>query len=258
MNYRETLNTIDTTKALALIGPEAIPQGAYAKFNCPECESQAVIKVYGEKKNIYYCPKCKASGHIISLAMKLKGLEWDAAKSLLLEKASANNAKKITEEFNVNYTLQYSKFLENRDISEDICKLLEIGVPKGKTMLAGCVAFAVRDENGMKVAYYGIRMKDEKPVFHKSFNPELYLYGFHNLDFNYDVHFTTDLFECINYIENGMQCVCNFGLPYISPAQMELLEKAERLTFSVNSELVRPFAVELAQNRKKFYRFIKD
>lgn len=258
MNYRETLQAVDTEKALSVIGINSTLQGAYAKFDCPECEQKALIKAYGDKKNLYYCPKCKASGHIISLAMNLKGLEWEAAKDLLLGKAGNNQAKKITEEFNLHYDLLYNDFIKNKGLSEDICKMLEIGSPKGKTMLSGCVAFLVRDENGMRVAYYGIKIKDEKPVFHKSFNPEMYLFNFCNLDFNYDVYFTTDIFKCVRMIENGMQCVCNFSLPYISQAQMELLEKAERVTFSLDDELVKSFAAELAQNRKKFYRFIKE
>ncbi|WP_041584974.1 hypothetical protein [Syntrophus aciditrophicus] len=254
MNYRETLQAVDTEKALSVIGINSTLQGAYVKFNCPECEQQALIKAYGEKKNLWYCPKCKKSGHIISLTMTKKNIQWEEAKDLLLK--ARNGVKKITEEFNLKYDLQYNDFIKDKGLSEDICKFLEIGTPKGKTMLSGCVAFLVRDEVGMRVAYFGIKMKDEKHVFHKSFNPEQYLYGFQNLDFAYDVYFTTDLFECIKHIENGFQCVCNFGLPYISNEQMELLEKAERVTFSIRDELVKPFALQLTQ-RQKFYRFIK-
>ena len=33
----------------------------------------------------------------------------------------------------------------------------------------------------------------------------------------------TDIFRCVYKIENGRQCVCNFGLPYPSAdAQLEL------------------------------------
>jgi hypothetical protein len=70
-------------------------------------------------------------------------------------------------------------------------------------MLSGCVAFTVHDENGNKIAYYGIRMKDLKPVFHSSFNPELYLYNYHRIDPETDVHFTTDMFDCIRILSSG-------------------------------------------------------
>jgi hypothetical protein len=56
MSYRNTLKSVDTEKALSLIGIEFKTQGVYAKFKCPnpDCEGQAVIKAYGDKKNLYY------------------------------------------------------------------------------------------------------------------------------------------------------------------------------------------------------------
>ena len=60
---------------------------------------------------------------------------------------------------------------------EERCKKLGVGKPKGKTMLSGCLAFTVYRE-GKKIAYYGIRLSDRSPAYHKSFNPELYLYNY--------------------------------------------------------------------------------
>ncbi len=256
MNYKETLKSIDTEKALGLIGIEFESQGAYAKFACPrpDCDGKAAIKEYGDKKNLYYCPTCKASGHIISLAMEVKGLEWDAANEFLI-KARSNRAKRITEELNINYELFYNDFIKSKGIGEEICKALEIGVPKGKTMLAGSVAFAVRDSKGMKIAYYGVKMKDGKPVFHNSFNPELYLYNFCNIDFSEPVYFTTDIFRCVNAIGNGKQCVCNFGLPYLSEDQLNLLHHLDHIVFLVDEQLVKPLAIQMAENKMNYFRF---
>jgi len=181
MNYKDTLQAVDTEKALTIINLEYQTMGQYVKFKCLKCGENALIKAYGEKKNLHYCPKCKASGHIIFLVMAVKGIDWDAAKELLT-KIQLPSSKKITEEINLQYDLTYHKFLEDKGITEDMRKALEIGIPKGKTMLAQCVAFAVRDETGIKIAYYGIKMKDGKPVFHKSFNPEMYLYNFCNVN----------------------------------------------------------------------------
>jgi len=50
----------------------------------------------------------------------------------------------------ISITIVYNDFIKSKGIEEEMCKLLEIGVPKGKTMLAGSVAFAVRDAKGMK------------------------------------------------------------------------------------------------------------
>ena len=244
MSYKNTLQYVNTEKALSLIEIEYQAQGAYVKFPCPSCGQQAVIKAYGDKKNLYYCPKCKASGHIISLVMKKKGISWEES-SKFLEKATNTSADKISQPLTLYYELQYTSFLENKGLSEVLCRNLEIGVPKGKTMLAGCVAFAVRDEVGVRVAYYGIKMKDGKPIFHKSFNPEHYLYNYHALKFDETVYFTTDMFECAKRISNNQQTICNYGLPYLSTQQLELLNKIEYLIVSVDEAIIKPLAMQL-------------
>ena len=254
MTYKEILQTVDTLKALALLGIEAVAQGAYAKFACPSCKGKAAIKLYSDKKNLYYCVSCKASGHIINLVMNTKGIIWEEAVKFL-EKALQTEAKKITEELNLTYELQYHKFIEALGISEDICKFLEIGVPKGKTMLAGSVAFTVRDEKGMRVAYYGIKIKDGTSMLHKSFNPELYLYNFCNIDKTKPVRLTTDIFRCVRYIAEGTQSVCNFNLPYLSKAQLKLLKDVEYLILSVDNTLLQPFATIMAASKMGYFKF---
>ena len=257
MNYKDTLQAIDTEKALSLIGIEYESQGAYAKFPCPNssCPGKAAIKEYSDKKNLYYCPQCKASGHIISLAMKTKGITWDEAKELL-SKSQVTKSNKITEELKMQYELHYGEFLKARDISEEECALFEVGIPKGKTMLAGTVAFTVRDENGKKIAYYGIKMKDGKPVFHNSFNPELYLWGFHRIiDKESPLRFTTNMFTCLKVQTGGFQSVCNFGLPYISKQQMELIKDFNHIYFIIEKDLVKPFAIQMAENFKGYFKF---
>jgi len=224
MNYTKTLQSVDTLKALKLLGLEVEQKGAYVHFPCT-CGNSSIIKAYGEKKNVYYCPNCKESGHIIKLVMHNKKLDWDGASRLLEEKALAYPAAKITSELNITYDLRYHKFLEQKEITEETALKFGIGVPTGKTMLSGCVAFTVFDEKGMKVAYYGIRMKDEKTVFHNSFNPELYLYNYNHIKPESEVTLTTNMFKCIQLLQNeGIQAICNFGLPYLSPTQLALIE----------------------------------
>jgi predicted RNA-binding Zn-ribbon protein involved in translation (DUF1610 family) len=256
MSYKNTLQKVDTEKALSLIGIEYQAQGSYVKFPCPNCKEQAAIKAYGDKKNLYYCPKCKLSGHIISLVMKTKDIEWQEA-DLLLSKTQ-ETTKKITHELTMKYELQYNKYLENIGLTEKFCRDHEIGVPKGKTMLAGCVAFTVKDEMGLKVAYYGIKMNDGKPVFHKTFNPELYLYNLCSINLHEmekPVYFTTDILKCVKMVQEGKQCISSFDLPYLSNYHLELLQSIEHLVLKVDDELVKPIAIKLAENHTGFYHF---
>jgi hypothetical protein len=83
MNHRQTLQAVDTIKGLALLGTEGTGNGSYISFPCPKCHEKAVFKAYGEKKNVWYCPKCKAAGNIVSLAMESTGVQWEEAKQIL-------------------------------------------------------------------------------------------------------------------------------------------------------------------------------
>jgi hypothetical protein len=155
--------------------------------------------------------------------------------------------KKIVRELTFEYDLVYHKFLEHKGLSEEFCKRMGIGYPKGKTMLAGCVAFTIHDETGRRVAYYGIRIKDGKSVFHKSFNPELYLYGFNDADTSREVYFTSDIWKCLEIIQNGGQAVCNFGLPYLSSSHIELLQRFNTVLYvrDMNFKEIQKQAMEM-------------
>jgi len=226
------MNSVDTMKALEVLGWEVKANGAYYRFRCPQCEEEAVIKAYGEKKNVWFCPKCKGKGHIISLFMQAKETDWEGAKKILSEKTILLPSRRINKELNIEYELEYDKFLEDRGIPEDLCKILGVGRPKGKTMLSGCIAFTVFDEEGKRVAYYGVRIKDQKPVFHHSFNPELYLYRFNTVDPEEPVLFTPSMFEALLRTVGGEQAISNFALPYLSETHLQLLSKCSFITFS--------------------------
>jgi len=261
MNYTETLQSVDTLKALKLLGFEAEQKGAYLYFPC-SCGDKKIIKAYGEKKNVFYCPKCKASGHIIKLVTEImveKNNEpWDFKKAsdYLMEKAITYGATPITRELNMDYKLHYHPFLKEQRISEELAADLGIGVPQGKTMLSGCVAFTVHNKQGIKIAYYGIRLKDRKAIFHKSFNPELYLYNWHRIQNEQEVLFTTDIFECTRVISEGKQAVSNFSLPYLSATHLELLQKCRFVEFTCENQHIQEISKQVIHNLRNYYRFL--
>jgi hypothetical protein len=258
MNYTETLQAVDTMKALHLIGIEGGQSGAYIHYPCTKCDDgKAVIRAYGDKKNVWYCPECKRSGQIISLLMEAKKMTWEEAKTLLTDKAILYPASKVTKEIPLTYELEYDKYLELRGIPEEVCRELGIGRPKGKTMLSGCIAFTVYDELDKKIAYYGIRIKDGKPIFHHSFNPELNLYNFNRIDTGQEVQFTTDMLECVKLLSTGQQGVCNFGLPYLSSTHCELLNKCQYVSFTCDMKNLDEISVQAVRNLQNFMRVLK-
>ena len=50
LTYRETLQAVDTLKALKIVGIDGRQQGAYVYFPCTGCGKQAVIKAYEARK----------------------------------------------------------------------------------------------------------------------------------------------------------------------------------------------------------------
>lgn len=264
MNYIETLQAVDTFKALKLLGINAEQKGAYIYFPC-SCGNTKVIKAYGEKKNIFYCPKCKDSGHIIKLVSEImneKDTEkWDFKKvsDYSMEKAMTYEAPKIMRELNMDYKLQYHPFLKEYGIPEELATDLGIGVPQGKTMLSGCLTFTVYDEQGKKIAYFGIRLKDRKAIFHRSFNPELYLYNWHRIQNDREVLFTTDLLDCVRLIGEGKQAVSNFGMPYLSATHLELLQRCKFVELIVENQHIQEISKQVVNNLRNYYRFrLKD
>ena len=245
MNYRDALQSINTEYALQAIGFEYVSQGAYLKFDC-ECGAKRNIKSYGDKKNLWFCPSCKKGGNVISLVMAKKGMEYQEVKEKLLK--GTPTKRKLTRELQLTYELQWTEKLGEIGLTEELCQKLEIGIPKGRSMLAGCVAFTIYNE-GKKIAYYGIRIKDGRAVFHRSFNPECYLYNIDNIQDH--AIFTMDMFECVLLINEGRSAVCNFGLPYLSKEQIKMLNEMESIEFISNT----PEIVNQASQLKTFYRF---
>jgi hypothetical protein len=236
MRYIEIMQAVDPLKALMALDKAPKCKGAYIYFDC-SCGKTASIKAYGARKNLFICNHCKNKGHIIGLVCQAKEADWEGAKQWL--KPFCASQRRILTDLPFRYELQYSDILEKKGLSKEFCQEMGIGKPKGKTMLAGCIAFEVRQEAKV-VAYYGIRIKDGSPVFHNSFNPELFLWG-HNHDFkDKEVLLARDMFECARMMSEGKLAVSNFGLPYLSLYQLDTLKRYQSVVFKKDdSEVAR-------------------
>jgi hypothetical protein len=162
----------------------------------------------------------------------------------------------IEDELNLNYELEWCPEMEKEGLDRELCERLGVGRPKGRTMLSGSIAFIVRNEEGLKIAYYGIRIADRHPIFHKTFNPETYLYGYHATDQGEEIAVTTDMFSCLRHLAEGKQAVCNFGLPYLSAKQLQLLSSFPFVTFEWLFSEKKEIMLSVAQNPKAYHRFV--
>lgn len=250
MSYKDTLHPFDTLKAFALLGIELHPNGKSARFPCPKCDGTAVISTYGERKNLIFCPKCKFGTNLIKLTMEHLKVDRESATAFLKDTMDAGTPLTIHLDF--SYDLQYTKLLEEAGISPEFCKEIGIGQPQGNTMFADCTAFAVRNEVGTLVAFYGLT-KDGTPKVHRSFSPEHYLYNFDKIDREGVIVLTPDILACAKMYSEGTAAICNFGLPYLSPRHVELLNACKLLDLRLitEPEIVRQAATTL----KSWMRF---
>jgi hypothetical protein len=255
MKYPEAMQTINTERALLFLGLSVKKNGSYINFPCVVCGNESAIRYHGEKKNVAYCSTCKAGTNIIAMTVKMKGIDFQEAKKLLVEKTAATE-EPIQEKLSLKYELEFTPQMEKDGLSKELCETIGVGKPKGKTMLSGCIAFTVCNEGGLKIAYYGIRIADSRPTFHKSFNPELYLFGYHATDKDEEVLVTTDMFSCLRHLAQGQQSVCNFGLPYLSSRQIELLSPFPQITFEWLFTDKKDIMLSVAQNLKAYHRFL--
>jgi hypothetical protein len=215
-----------------------------------------VIKAYGEKRNVWFCPDCKAKGNMVSQAMMQRTFKYEEAINFLKEKAIGCRGRKIENELKLFYTLEYHKKLEEEGISEKTANLLEIGKPKGKGILAGHIAFTVFDEEGRKVAFFGIHPEMGKAKSHSSFNPELYLYRWNAVDPEQPVFLTPDMFECVRQVMGGHQAICNFGLPYLYQTHLKLLATCSTVVFS--PRISNDIMIQADRNLENPLCFLKD
>jgi hypothetical protein len=214
-----------------------------------------VLKRHSDKKNLIFCPSCQGKSNIIQLAIRKKGFEgskeeqYAQASEFLKNKRSP--IKELEKELKLTPDLRYHDHIKKQGITEETCKKLGIGVPKGRGTMAGCVAFQVLNSQGVKVAYHGIQIKNGQPKIVGSYNPEAYLANYSLCIPEEMVVFTDDIWSCVLSWQNGRQAVCNFSLEYLSQAQIELLNNFKIIDIYVNSETIMRQANEL----KAYHRF---
>lgn len=260
MNYITAMQRIDPATVLKALKIDYCYDGSYVKFKC-DCGSEAAsFKAIGKKRNLFFCPSCKANGNIFTFAMEKKGIELNDRKQAVnpqeYEKVKkwliglSPTIKRLNVELQLNYTLEFNEKIESYGLTQDFCAIHGIGQVQGRSMLAQCLVFTIRNEKGVKIAYIGKKFKGGKLEYHKSFNPEMYIYGM-NLDFNgKPVVVTPDLVECAVLLQDGKPAVCNFGLPYLSEFQIGLLNTLDRVDLKIQPNL------ETSKSLKVYHKYI--
>lgn len=245
MDYHTLLNITDTGKALKELQIPYTIEGAYLNYPCTYCGKTARIRRYGVGKNLGTCNHCKNGTNIAKMVKEIQypDMERKAAWPIVqkyLKKAQPFFYKKNDREWPQELELSYTPLLKEKGLTEEFCKEHFIG--KAKTgSLGGYTAFKFFNDDGLKIGYFGINVKDGKFRFFRNY-PEFYLYNFHAIDPTKEVLFVSDIWRCLAEMQEGKQAVSNFGFGYISVYQFDLLDRCEKLLFyGSDSELMKQF-----------------
>ena len=124
-----------------------------------------------------------------------------------------------------NLELSYCHFLEEKGISEELVKRLEIGFVKQRSIMAGKIAFKTYDENGQHSGYVAYNYAKDEWFFPKGFKCTLY----NPLKFNgEEVILTADIFTALDFIKSGTPAVSLIGKS-MTDIQAEQLSKFTRV-----------------------------
>ena len=157
-------------------------------------------------KNLYFNPNGDDKGSVINFLAKLKGIDIRSAAQELKQQF-LTEAKEPKREI-PNLELHHCKFLEEKGISEELAKQLEIGLVKQHSIMAGKIAFKTYDESGQHSGYVGYNFQKDEWFFPKGFKRTLY--NPHRLTEG-EVTLTVDIFSCLSLIKDGTPCVALIG-----------------------------------------------
>jgi len=62
------------------------------------------------------------------------------------------------------------------------------------------------------------------------------------------------MFDCVRLIAEGKQQVSNFGLPYLSAAHLELLQRCKFVDLKVEKQYIQEISKQVINNLKNYYR----
>jgi len=171
------------------------------------------------EKQMFFWKENKKGGNVIQYAADVRQTtNLEAAR--WLSKTFLKN--EIPEREIPELELRYSKEVEALNISEETAKNFEIGLPKGKTVMAGKVCFRCYDKSGAPIGYVGL--KDGKWFYPKGFRASEHLYNYNRRNGNQFCVLVSSPLEVAKLFQDGKPQAVGLFSPSLSEAQNELLK----------------------------------
>lgn len=156
-------------------------------------------------KNLYFNPKGTDKGSVINFVSTKK--ETDLRTCAKIIKDNFLTAIKEPVRELPNLELHYCKFLEEKGITEEMAKELEIGLVKQHSIISGRIAFKTYNEIGKHSGYVAYNIQKDDWFFPKSFKRTLY----NPKKCGGNVILTVDIFSTLDFLKRGRESVALIG-----------------------------------------------
>jgi len=179
--------------------------------------------VVNKGKNLFFCPKDRETkGSVINFTACHFCTDLVGAAKQLTEhlfKPGKEPEREIP-----NLKLHYSPIINKMGISIDVCRDLEFGLVKERSVMAGKIAFTIHDQEGNKVGYIGWTEKQGWyfPKGHK----QNHLYNLHRVE-GHEVTLVADPFEAVKLHIEGHKVIA-----LLSSSMTEAQEQTIKSRFS--------------------------
>lgn len=181
--------------------------------------------IINQDKNLFFNPKGQEKGSPINFLSEFHGVGLRIAaqtlKNIFLQE-SKEPKRPIPE-----LELKYTKEVNALGLTEEICRQYEIGMPQGRSIMAGKIAFKLYDQSGSFAGYIGKEVKKDGWFYPKGFR-RFFLYNGNRCNSDYCI-LVPDVLDCVLLFQIGFPyCVSSLGL---SPTddQMEALKRYRRI-----------------------------
>jgi len=175
------------------------------------------------EKNLFFSPKDDSiNGSIINFVSNHKQIGLREAASLL-KHTFLNKEEHSPKRELPNLLLNYDSYFAERHIRNEIVSEYEAGYVKQRSLVAGRIAFKVYDHQGNHVGYIGYKKEDASWFFPKGFIRPLY--NAHKISDFKSVIVTTDPFETLRIISQGISQAVSLLAKSMTNNQEELLKK---------------------------------
>ena len=178
------------------------------------------------EKNLFIDPKNKERrGSVINFYSRQKEIDLRTAAAELKHtfmngKVETSNDVKPVEL--PDLTLEYHDMLKGYGFSKEFCEKYEVGYVKQKSIMAGKIAFRVRDRENKATGYVGVSMKDASWLFPKNFT--LSVYNLHRCLSDKAVMLVVNPLDALRLISFGWNKTVAILTPSITKGQEEQLK----------------------------------